>query len=157
MRTPSRCVRSGTRLRVPAAIGPHAGHIMAGLWIAATFAASIKPVLGHERNFEIFRTASHRLMGGQELYAASRPGLDLFKYTPSFALLFAPFAILPFALGVVLWNALNAARLYAAVGRLLPPRHATLARATVPCATFGSLPSTQSKAPTAGLMVLPFG
>ena len=43
---------------------------------------------------------------------------DLFRYSPTFALLFAPFALLPYALGAILWNVLNAAGLFWAVESL---------------------------------------
>jgi len=35
-----------------------------------------------------------------------------FLYSPSFALLFAPFAIWPFALDLLLWNGVNALAVY---------------------------------------------
>ncbi|HKW11657.1 MAG TPA: glycosyltransferase family 87 protein [Gemmatimonadaceae bacterium] len=139
-----------------AVISTRAGQLTLVLWIAATLAASVRPVLRHEHNFDIFRTASTHLAAAQDMYAESRPGMDRFKYTPGFAFLFAPFAILPFALGVLVWNALNAATLYWAIGRLLPSPRATLARGIVLVEMFGSLQNAQSNALIAGLIVLTF-
>ena len=54
-------------------------------------------------NFEIFRTASRHLVSGQDLYAEyPAEHTDRFKYSPTFALLFAPFAWLPWPLALLL-------------------------------------------------------
>jgi len=129
---------------------------MLALWILATIVASVSAILRHENNFEIFRSAWTRLVAGQDLYAASLNHFDLFKYTPSAALLFFPFAVLPFALGLLLWNALNAATLYLSLGRLLPPREAAIVQAIVLPEMFGSLQSAQSNALIAGLIIFTF-
>jgi hypothetical protein len=129
---------------------------MLALWIVVTIAASVSPILRHENNFEIFRSASTRFAAGQDLYAASRQHFDLFKYTPTAALLFAPFAALPFAFGVLVWNAVNAATLYQALGRLLSSRDAMIAGAIVLPEMFGSLQSAQSNVLIAGLIILTF-
>ena len=133
-----------------------AGRIVLAIWIVAVVAASVSPILRHENNFVIFRSAWTRFAAGQDLYAASVNHFDLFKYTPSAALLFFPFAGLPFALGLVLWNAVNATALYASLGRLLEPRAATVVRAIVLPEMFGSLQSAQSNALVAGLIILTF-
>lgn len=127
-----------------------------GLWVIAAIAASVSPILRHENNFEIFRSAWIHFVGGQDLYAASLIYYDLFKYTPSAALLFFPFAVLPFGLGLLVWNGVNAAALYWSLGRLLPTRGATIARAIVLPEMFGSLQSAQSNALIAALIILTF-
>ena len=129
-------------------------HIVLGLWVVAALAATVGPVLRHENNFEIFRASWDHLRNGADLYAASRRYFDLFKYTPSFPVLFAPFALPPFAAGLVLWNLLNAMTLYAALGRLLPPREATVARVIALTDMMGSLQNAQSNALIAGLIIL---
>ena len=126
------------------------------LWIVGATGASVSPILRHENNFEIFRSAWNRFAAGQDLYAASLQHFDLFKYTPSAALLFFPFAVLPFVLGLLLWNALNAAMLYWSIGRLLAPREATIVRAIVLPEMVGTLQSAQSNALIAALMILTF-
>ena len=68
---------------------------------------------------------------GLDLYAAyPAEHFDFYKYSPTFALLFAPFAYVPFAPAMLLWNALNAGALYVAIGLVLPRRAATVARAS---------------------------
>ena len=60
-------------------------------------------------NFDIFRYSFHHLMNGQNLYVAyPEQYFDLFKYSPSFAVLMAPFWFLPRWLGVLIWNLVNA-------------------------------------------------
>ena len=130
--------------------------VLALLWIAAVVVVSWQATAHHNNNFEIFRTAWLNLRDGRDLYAPSTRHTDLFKYTPSFALLFAPFAIVPFGVGVLLWNALNAGALYWALGRVLTPPHALAARAIVFLDTIGAMQNVQSNALVAGLMILAF-
>ncbi|MGZ3447277.1 MAG: glycosyltransferase family 87 protein [Myxococcaceae bacterium] len=54
-------------------------------------------------DFTVFRTAGARLLAGTSLYRAE-DGPMPFKYAPPAAVLFAPLALLPRALGAVLWN-----------------------------------------------------
>jgi hypothetical protein len=122
--------------------------------MVAALGATVSPVIRHENNFEIFRSSWCHLANGEDLYAASRRYFDLFKYTPSFPALFAPFAILPFTVALVLWNMLNAVTLYVALGRLLPPSEATVARVIAFADMIGSLQSAQSNALIAGLIIL---
>jgi hypothetical protein len=68
------------------------------------------------QNFAIFRNSFYHLIHGQNLYAAY-PGeqWDLYRYSPTFGLLFAPFALLPYSAGVLFWNVANACALFCAV------------------------------------------
>lgn len=60
-------------------------------------------------NYDIFRYSFYHLMNGQSLYVAyPEQHFDLFKYSPSFALLMGPFWILPRWIGVLIWNLINA-------------------------------------------------
>ena len=131
---------------------------VAALWAIAVIAATVQQgVLHQNNNFLIFRAASFHLLRGQDLYAAY-PALhvDLYKYSPTFALLFLPFAVVPFALSMVLWNALNAGVLWVAIGTVLPRRGAVIARSIVFLDMLGSLQNVQSNAFVAGLIVLTF-
>ena len=131
---------------------------IAVLWVIAVVAATVQQGVTHQNNnFLIFRAASLHLLHGQDLYAAY-PALhfDFYKYSPSFALLFLPWAVLPFALAMLLWNALNAGALYVALGTLLSPRSATIARAIVFLDMLGSLQNVQSNALVAALIILTF-
>ena len=108
-------------------------------------------------NFEIFRAASRHLVNGQDLYAHYPDALqDQFKYSPTFALLFAPFAWLPWPLALFLWNALNALVLFVAVERVLPPRQALLALGLLLLEVLRAMQNAQSNALVAGLIILAY-
>lgn len=128
------------------------------LWVAAIIGATVQQgVLHQNNNFLIFRAASWHLLHDQDLYAAY-PALhfDYYKYSPTFALLFLPFALPPFWVAMLLWNALNAAALYFAIGTVLPLRQANVARAIVFLDMLGSLQNVQSNALVAALIIITF-
>ena len=129
---------------------------MAVLWLGAVVVTSLQAGAHHNNNFEIFRTAWQNLLAARDLYGASPAHQDFFKYSPTFALLFAPFALVPFTVGVLLWNAANAGALYWGLGRVLEPREALAARAIVLLDTIGSMQNVQSNALSAGLMIAAF-
>ena len=59
-------------------------------------------------NFLIFRTATQNLFAGADLYVAYPDRhYDLFKYSPTFALVFWPFASLPLVPALFLWNSIS--------------------------------------------------
>src|SRR3989449_6624009 len=98
-------------------------------WLLALYVASAalvtlqQAVLGHSNNFRVFRSASLNLFAGRDLYAAHpEQHFDFYKYSPTFALLFAPLAYLPFALAFLCWSLLNALLLWYALDRLLSER-----------------------------------
>jgi hypothetical protein len=129
--------------------------LIAVLWAGAVVAATLQQGVAHQNNnFLIFRAASLHLLHGQDLYAAY-PALhkDFYKYSPSFALLFLPFALPPFALAMLLWNALNAGALYLTLGTVLPRRAADTACAIVFLDMLGSLQNVQSNAVVAALII----
>lgn len=131
---------------------------IAALWLAAVIGATVQQgVLHQNNNFLIFRAASWHLLHDQDLYAAY-PALhfDYYKYSPTFALLFLPFALPPFWIAMLLWNALNAAALYFAIGTVLPLRRANVARAIVFLDMLGSLQNVQSNALVAALIIFTF-
>ena len=132
--------------------------LIVALWVAAVIAATVQQGIQHQNNnFLIFRAASLHLLHGVDMYAAYPAlHLDKFKYSPTFALLFLPFAVLPFALSAFLWNALNAGALWIAIGMVLPRRAALIARAIVFMDMLGSLQNVQSNALVAGLIILTF-
>jgi hypothetical protein len=108
-------------------------------------------------NFFIFRTAYGHLLAGRDLYVLyPSEHLDLFKYSPTFALLFAPFALLPFAPALLLWNALNVGSIYLALRIALPARYQ---QAVIPLVGIGlvtTVDGTQSNGLVAALIVLAF-
>ncbi len=132
--------------------------LVAVIWVAGVIAATMQQGMSHpNNNFLIFRAASQHLLHGQDLYAAyPLEHVDFYKYSPTFALLFLPFALPPFLLSLLLWNTLNAVVLYVALGAVLPRNAATAARAIVFLDMLGSLQNAQSNALVAGLIILTF-
>ena len=132
--------------------------LVAVLWVAAVIAATVQQGISHQNNnFLIFRAASLHLLHGQDLYSAyPAEHFDFFKYSPTFALLFLPFALPPVPVAMLLWNALNAGALYVALGTVLPRRAASVARAIVFLDMLGSLQNVQSNALVAALIIFTF-
>jgi hypothetical protein len=111
------------------------------------------------QNFAIFRNAFPHLLAGQDIYAAfPSEQWDLFKYTPTFAVFMAPFAALPYGVGAVGWNLLNALALFAAVMWLptLDPRARAFTLWFVLLNLVSSLQGAQSNGLMAGLMLAGF-
>lgn len=125
--------------------------------VAAAIGTLVCGVAQQCNNFRIFRAAHANLLAGADLYAL-HPGqhLDLFKYSPTFALLFAPFTVGPFPLALFGWNVLNALLLYWAVRRLLPGPRGTLALALLWLGFVTTMDGTQSNGLVAALIVLAF-
>lgn len=62
----------------------------------------------HYNNYIIFKQSFYHLIAQKDLYVHyPQEQYDLFKYPPTFALLFAPFSLLPDFLGYSTWTALN--------------------------------------------------
>ena len=94
------------------------------------------------------RAALLHLMAGQDLYAAY-PALhpDFFKYSPTFAFLFAPFAVLPLTDRATCCGPAPAHRpCIAGIMRALPPAPAGVALALAWLAVVGDLQRAQSNA-----------
>ncbi len=130
--------------------------ILLAVYIATAVLVAIqRTVLSRENNFWIFRAAFEHLRSGANLYAAY-PAIhsDFFKYSPTFALFFGPFAVLPPTAGYALWASTCAITVWAGVSRLLPSRPAALALGLAWIAVLGDLQRAQSNALVAGLMVL---
>lgn len=108
-------------------------------------------------NFEIFRTASVHLFEDRDLYAEyPEQHSDRFKYSPTFAMLFAPFAWLPWPLALFLWSSLNALALFVAVERVVPGRSAMLAVLCLHLEVLRGMQNAQSNALVAALMILAY-
>jgi hypothetical protein len=118
-------------------------------------AANLRGARRPSGNFEIFRGASKHLVTGEDMYAEypAEHG-DRFKYSPTFAFLFQPFALLPWPLALFLWSALNALLLFVAMERVLPPRHAILAQFLLLLELLRAMQNAQSNALVAALIVL---
>ena len=111
------------------------------------------------QNFAIFRNAFPHLLAGHDIYAAfPSEQWDLYKYTPTFAIFMAPFAALPYGVGAVGWNLLNALAIFAAVMWLptLNPRARVFTLWFVLLNLLSSLQGAQSNGLMAGLMLAGF-
>jgi hypothetical protein len=70
-------------------------------------------------NFVVYRNSFYHLIHHNELYGfMPAEQVDQFMYSPTFAMLFAPFALLPKYIGVVLWCVFNSLILFFSI-RLL--------------------------------------
>ncbi|HEX6534729.1 MAG TPA: glycosyltransferase family 87 protein [Gemmatimonadaceae bacterium] len=142
-------------------------------WLLALYVASIAVVavqkggvmragaldgfIRPDNNFAIFRAAFGHLAAGRDLYAPYPDQyLDLYKYSPTFALCFAPLAALPLFLSVLAWSALNTLLLWWAVSRVLPERQSTVALALIYLEALRSMQRAQSNALVAALILFAF-
>ncbi len=126
------------------------------LYLASAVGVAVQRTLfSTENNFLILRAAFDHLTTRQDLYAAY-PAVhaDFFKYSPTFALLFAPFALLPLVPGYMLWASVCAMAVYFGIARALAPRDAVIALALAWLSVFGDMQRAQSNALCAGLIIL---
>ncbi|TDB66856.1 glycosyltransferase family 87 protein [Arundinibacter roseus] len=111
-------------------------------------------------NYLIFKQSFFHLIDQKDLYILyPQEQWDLYKYSPAFALLFAPLASIPDLLGLLLWNAMNAFVLFLAVYSLphFSLRTKGLVLLFVLIELLTSLQNEQSNGLMAGLMILSFG
>src|SRR6185312_13052228 len=132
-------------------------------WLLGVYALSVLVIaipkgLHHsDNNFLIFDAAFRNLRAGRDLYAPHpEQYLDLFKYSPAFAVLFAPISALPDTLGLVLWDAINTMLLAWAIVRLMPDRRGNVVLALTFLEMFGSMQHSQSNSLLAALVILAF-
>ena len=114
-------------------------------------------VYTHYNNYVVFRASFTHLIHNQDLYALfPSDHWDLFKYSPTFALLMGPFAILPDSLGVVLWALTGSALLFIGIWRLpLADERSRMAMAwLLALPMLQSAQNSQSNAHVAGLVLL---
>lgn len=113
----------------------------------------------HYNNYIIFKQSFFHLIQHKNLYHWYEPEQwDLFKYSPSFALLFGVFAYLPDPVGLLIWNILNVGCLTVALVQVprLPDRARVIMLFFILVEVVISIQSTQSNALIAGLLVLAF-
>src|SRR5204863_55917 len=94
--------------------------LVLALYIASAALVTVQQaILRHSNNVSIFRSATFNLFAGRDLYAAHpEQHFDFYKYSPTFAVLFAPLAYLPFALTFLCWTLLNGLLLWYALAQL---------------------------------------
>jgi Glycosyltransferase family 87 len=137
---------------------PRSQHWLLIAYVGAALIVTIqRGVFSFPNDYAIFRASFWNLVTGRDLYVLRLDqARDLFKYSPTFALLFAPFAALPFVAGLFCWNVLNALSLFFALRLLLPRDQAGIAQALVFLPTLRSMQSSQSNALVAALIIVAF-
>jgi len=110
-------------------------------------------------NYIIFKQSFFHLIQNKDLYILyPQEYWDLYKYSPTFALMMAPIAYLPDGLGLFVWNFINAFVLFYALWQLpgQDSKKFLLILAFMIVELFTSLQNSQSNGLMAGLMILAF-
>lgn len=97
------------------------GRVLSALWILlGIISALTKMKAERHNNYDIFRYVFYNTWNGTSLYAPATDGgfWDINHYGPFFAVIIAPFAVLPTWLGLLLWDVLLAVFLYWAIAML---------------------------------------
>lgn len=111
-------------------------------------------------NYIIFKQSYHHLIQDKDLYISyPEEHIDLFRYSPTFALFFGLFAYLPDAVGLHLWNLLNVLLLFFSLKYLpkLDDKQKAFMLLFVLAELFTSLKNEQSNPMIAGLIIFAFG
>ncbi|KAA2238912.1 DUF2029 domain-containing protein [Chitinophaga agrisoli] len=89
------------------------------LWFGMSIVIAARELIaGETNNFIIFRHVFLHVRAQQNLYMAYPEYFDVNNYGPVFSVIIAPFALLPFSIGAMLWVAANALFLYYAIRQL---------------------------------------
>jgi len=122
-----------------------------------------KNINGYEykqyNNYKIFQRAWFHLIENKDLYRLyPAEQFDYYKYSPSFAMLMAPIAYLPDAIGLLFWNLLNALVFFFAFIKFPFQNHKIrlLAFGFVLIELILSLQNEQSNALITGLIIMAF-
>ena len=113
----------------------------------------------HYNNYLIFKQSFFHLIENNDLYKLyPNEHWDLYKYSPTFALLMAPIAVLPNAVGLLIWNLLNVLILFFAIWKL--PVNSDKSRlyilGFILIELITSIQNSQSNALMAGLIIFAF-
>lgn len=132
-------------------------------WMFVVYLASVVVVVVIQArtridfNFEIFRRSFAHLRNGSDLYAPyAGEQTDLFKYSPTFAFLFGPFALLPALPALFVWNTTNVLAMWYATRRTFPSHEANFVLAVIFIEVVHSTQRAQSNVLVTALMVLAF-
>ncbi len=114
--------------------------------------------VSHFNNYTVFKQSWFHLLQNKNLYVIHpNDQFDLYKYSPSFAVLFAPIAYLPDFWGLLVWNLLNTLVLFAAIRQLpLPSNKLNIILWLLVVELLTSIQNEQSNALMAGLIMLCF-
>ena len=128
-----------------------------GLLAVTAIVATAVCVIRVCNNFLIFRSAFDHLLVGADMYALHpAEHADLFKYSPTFALAFAPFRMLPYAPALLAWNLLNVMLIYAGLRMILEPGERLAAVQLTALGLVTTLDGTQSNGLVAATILLAF-
>ena len=110
-------------------------------------------------NYLIFKYSYYHLIEGKDLYQ-KYPQVcgDLYKYSPTFALLFGFFSCFPDLIGLTLWNFLNVLLIFFAVASLsiITTRQKTFILIFITIELVTSVQNSQSNGLITGLLVFAF-
>ena len=130
-------------------------------WVLTLFVVGALIVTGQhvrrppDNNFQIFRATFWHLVDGRDLNAVYPAEFaDRFKYSPTLALLFAPFAALPAVPAYFAWQLVSIMALFVGVTKLLSRQAAVLALLIVFPSVISDLARAQSNTLCAGLILL---
>jgi hypothetical protein len=81
------------------------------VWAVVLIVIGVRVLCSTRANsvYPIFSAAGARWLAGDEVYLPPTADLDVFRYSPPVAAVFAPWSLLPDRLGGLLWRGLNAA------------------------------------------------
>lgn len=133
-------------------------HWLVALYVLSAAVVTVqRGVFRFANDYAIFRASFWNLLWGRDLYALHLDQAhDLFKYSPTFAALFAPLSLLPSSIGLLIWDVLGASLLIYAVVRLLPEHKANLVLLIAYLPMLRNLQSTQSNTLVTALIILAF-
>lgn len=113
----------------------------------------------HYNNYLIFSKSFFHLINGKNLYTPfPEEHWDLFKYSPTFALLMGFFSVMPEYLGLILWNLLNSLILFFAIKNIpfVSEKKKGYILWFILIDVVTSMQNSQSNGLIAGLMILAF-
>lgn len=133
-------------------------NFLAGLYLLLVLGVTIQRMMlgaASYNNYLIFRWSFINLVDHVDLYSLHpSQHFDLFKYSPTFAFLMAPFSLFPDWLGIFLWNLVNAGVLFWAVNKLsVDGKARAFVLLFVAFDLLGALQNSQSNVLMAGLMI----
>jgi len=141
------------------ALGARPRTILAA-YLATATVVTLQMYLRHTYgNFLIFRLSFEHLLSGEDLYLRyPETHLDVFKYSPTFSLLFAPFAAVPVPVGMLAWCLVNAWVLFEGLRRFpyFSGSRRVLALWLCLVEAVGALQHMQTNALIAGCLLLAF-
>lgn len=134
---------------------PSRGRLRDLYLLAGGAAGAISYAFGQSKNLRVFADAANDLLHGRDLYLGA--SVDYFKYSPTFALLFAPIAWLPAWLGATLWGAINFGAAFLGIDRVVEDdRDKRLALSTALAGILLVTDGDQSNLLVIGTMLLSF-